>query len=144
MTEKEVAKIAEQSFPPELGGGKERSEFYESHFCQTAEDIDRTLNQDAYAYTYKYITPHGKGTMIILCKPNPKSFLQKYAKRVEHGLEVLGENDATQQTKDLFPYDKDSTPLRLDIELIIARLYDNGYKIVKQVDREVKPWRKFS
>ena len=131
MTWQKTAKIAEQTFTPALGGGKERSVTYQTKLCRTAGQIDEFLNQDAYAYSYIYWNTQAKGVFVTLCKPNPKSHIQKYAKRIERGFLELTENEAQEAVRQTFPIDTE-----INESLFFARLYENGYKLVKQVDRE--------
>lgn len=131
---KQTAKIGNNTFTPELGEGKERSVTYETKLCQTAKEIDNYLNRDKYAYSYIYWNPQAKGVLVTLCKPNPKAFIQKNAKRVERGMQELTEDEANEAIKNLFMLpDKDK---ELHIDLVFTRLYENGFKVVKLVDRE--------
>jgi hypothetical protein len=129
-------------YTPSMGGGKLRSELYQTRLCLTAQEIDDFLNKDAYAFSYKYMNPQAVGVMITLCKPNPLAHEQKYTKQIQRGLLELSENDATQKTRDLFSHtDLVAIPtdsLGIEINFLVARLYDNGFRLCKQVD-EVKP-----
>ena len=130
---KETEKIAEQSFTPALGGGKERSVTYQTKLCRTAGEIDEFLNQDAYAYSYIYWNVQAKGVFVTLCKPNPKSHIQKYAKRIERGLIEINESDTLPLIKALFPADDLDL---LPFQEILTRLYDDGFRLCQQLDRE--------
>ena len=128
-----TAKIAEQTFTPALGGGKERSVTYQTKLCRTAGEIDEFLNQDAYAYSYIYWNTQAKGVFITLCKPNPKSHIQKYQPRIERGLLEISESDAIPKIKALFPVDDLDL---LPFQQILTRLYDEGFRLCEQVDRK--------
>ena len=117
---------------PALGGGKERSVTYETRLCMSAQAIDDFLNRDKYAYSYIYWNPQAIGVFVTICKPNPKAHKQKYAPRTERNMQALTENQA-QNLINNFP--------ETDLDALVTRLYEQGYKLIKEVDT-VKPWPK--
>ena len=111
---------------------------YKGHSCPTPEKAAKVTTEAFKLNGYIYLTiPQAKGAWLIAAVPNPEAFKHKQERRVELGLAELNEDEAIKTAENQFSnLDRDK---KMTVEIAMTRLYDNGFKLCKQVDREVKP-----
>jgi len=125
--------------PSALGGGKPRSYRYRSKFCRWADEIDDYLNQAA-SYDYIYWNPQAVGVIITLGTVNAEYLKQLDAKpHIERGYEEMSEADAKTATQNQIADNMVSKATRINIDIVLTRLYENGFRLFKPVDKKVKP-----
>jgi hypothetical protein len=102
-----------------------------------AAEAARIHNWAIKRYGYVYAYPQAKGVIMVVAVPNPKAFEDRTKPKIIHGLRELGESEAIEALA--FAQGEVDKKYRKDLDVLLNRLYLDGYALCKRENQEVKP-----